>query len=453
MKRIVYLFLFAIIGGLAGQVHAQLDIDYDMYKLDNGLNVILYEDHSTPMVSVNIWYHVGSKNEEPGRTGFAHLFEHMMFQGSEHVGDDMHFGYIEEVGGTLNGTTSSDRTNYFEDLPKNHLELALWLESDRMGFLLPAMTQQKLDNQRAVVKNERRQNYENRPYGLAYEKIYANLYPNGHPYHWMTIGSMEDLSAASLEDVKNFFRKYYHPANASLVIAGDFVPEQARELVAKYFGPIPAGPEVNPLHPQEVDLSGEKRLTMEDQVQLPRLYMTFHTPAFFEPGDAKLDILASVLGSGKNSRLYKSLVYEKRIAKDVNVYQSSRKLGSAFFIIATANPGHNLNEIEKAIWAEVEKVQNEGVTEREVQKAKNSFEASYVYRLQHIGGFNGIANQMQHYYFYQGDPGYFNQDLARYSEITPADVKSVAKQYLNPDRRVVLSVVPEGALDLQASAE
>jgi len=441
---IVTLFFMTVPG------FAQLNLQYDKYTLDNGLDVILYQDHSTPLVSVNVWYYVGSKNEQPGKTGFAHLFEHMMFQGSEHVGDDMHFKYIEQAGGTLNGSTSTDRTNYWEDLPNNYLELALWLESDRMGFLLPAMTQEKLDNQRAVVKNERRQNYDNRPYGLAYEKLYANLYPESHPYHWLTIGSMEDLSDASLEDVKSFFRHYYHPSNASLVIAGDFDPEQAKQWVKEYFGTLPAGPQVDPLSPPDVTLTSEKRIMYEDQVQLPRLYMTFLTPALFQPGDATLDILSSVLSGGKNSRLYKSLVYEKRIAKDVNAYQGSQLLGSVYFITATANPGHDLTEIEDAIWEDVKQVQSDGVTAREVQKAKNSYEASYIYRLERVGGFSGIANQMQTYNFYKDNPGYFNQDLARYNSITPEQVQQAARQYLKKNARVVLSVVPQGHPELQA---
>lgn len=439
--------------GLPGIASTQLDIDYEKYTLDNGLTVILYEDHSTPLVNVNVWYYVGSKNENEGKTGFAHLFEHMMFQGSEHVGDDMHFQYIEEAGGELNGSTSTDRTNYWEDLPKNYLELGLWLESDRMGWLLPAMTQKKLDNQRNVVKNERRQNYENRPYGLAYETIFKNLYPEDHPYHWMTIGSMEDLSNATLADVKEFFRHYYHPANASLVVAGDFDPAEAKQLIEQYFGPIPAGPDVQPLSPGEADLAQEKRIVQEDKVQLPRLYMSFQTPALYEKGDASLDILSSVLTGGKNSRLYKSLVYDKRIAKDVNAAQWSRLLESQYFITATATPGHTLTELEEAIWAEIEKIKAEGVTEQEVQKAKNSYEASFIYRLQKVGGFSGISDQLQSYNFFKGDPGFFNEDLARYAAVTAGDVKAVAQEYLKPDQRVVLSVVPEGKLDLQASAE
>ena len=431
----------------------ELDIDYEKYQLDNGLTVILYEDHSAPLVNVNIWYYVGSKNEKEGRTGFAHLFEHMMFQGSEHVGDDMHFQYIEEAGGELNGSTSTDRTNYWEDLPRNYLALGLWLESDRMGWLLPAMTQDKLDNQRNVVKNERRQRYENTPYGLAWETVFKNLYPEGHPYHWMTIGSMEDLSNASLEDVKEFFRNYYHPANTSLVVAGDFEPGTAKKMIKQYFGPIPAGPEVEPLNPGEADLPSEKRVVLEDKVQLPRLYLAFQTPAFYKPGDAALDILSSALSGGKNSRLYKSLVYEKRIAKDVNAAQWSRLLESQYMITATATPGHSLAELEEVIWNEIEKIQQKGVTAQEVQKAKNSYEASFIYRLQKVGGFGGISDQLQSYNFFKGEPGYFNQDLQRYAAVHPADVKAVANKYLQPDKRVVLSVVPAGKLDLQASAE
>ena len=275
------------------------ELKFQKFTLANGLDVIFHEDHSTPIVGVNIWYHVGSKNERPGRTGFAHLFEHMMFQGSKHY-DKVYFGPIQAVGGRLNGSTAMDRTNYWETVPANYLELALWMESDRMGFLLPAMTQAKLDNQRDVVRNERRQSYENRPYGLVHETILAALYPPDHPYSWPTIGSMNDISAASREDIADFFRRYYHPANASLCIAGDFDPAEATRLVEKYFGPIPAGPKV--VHPASwtPELKEEKRIHMTDRVGLARVYAVWPTPRHFTPEDAALDVLAHVLAGGKS---------------------------------------------------------------------------------------------------------------------------------------------------------
>ena len=282
------------------------EIKFQKFTLPNGLDVILHEDHSTPIVGVNVWYHVGSKDERPGRTGFAHLFEHMMFQGSKHF-DKVYFGPIQSVGGRLNGSTAMDRTNYWETVPSNYLELALWMESDRMGFLLPAMTQAKLDNQRDVVKNERRQSYENRPYGLVHETILAALYPPDHPYSWPTIGSMQDITAASREDIADFFRRYYHPGNASLCIAGDFDPAEAKRLVEKYFGPIPAGPKVVHPKPSTPELTEEKRIHMTDHVGLARVYIVWPTPRHFTPEDAALDILGHVLGGGRTSRMFRSL--------------------------------------------------------------------------------------------------------------------------------------------------
>src|SRR3990172_1975773 len=286
------------------------ELKFEKYRLSNGLEVILHEDHSIPIVAVNIWYHVGSKNERRGRTGFAHLFEHMMFQGSKHH-EDEYFAPLKKIGGTLNGSTNNDRTNYWENVPSNYLELVLWLESDRLGFLLPSMTQKKLDNQRDVVKNERRQRYENQPYNKIYDLMPQFMFPSDHPYSWSVIGSMADLSAASLEDVSEFFRTYYTPNNASLCIAGDFKPEEAKRLVEKYFGPIPAGPPVDRLETWIPKLEGMRRLVSEDNVNLPRLYYTWHTPALYAPGDAEFDLLASILTSGKTSRLFKTLVYDK----------------------------------------------------------------------------------------------------------------------------------------------
>jgi len=425
---------------------AQLSIAYESQELANGLKVILHEDHSVPLVTVNIWYHVGSGREKPGRTGFAHLFEHMLFQGSANVGDDQHFGYIQEAGGTLNGSTNNDRTNYFETVPRQFLEMTLWLEADRMGFLLPAMTQVKLDNQRDVVKNERRQGVDNQPYGRAFECIHALLYEPAYPYHWPVIGSMDDLSAASLEDVKEFFRTYYVPNNASLVIAGDFDPAQTKRWVEEYFGGIPRGGEIPPPGVEAPALEGEKVDLMEDRVQLPRLYLAWHSAAIAAPDDAELDVLADVLVGGKNSRLFKTLVYEKQIAQDVSAFQFSRRLSGMFMIQVTAKPEHTLSEMKNVVQAEIDKLKRSPPTERELERSKNSTKAAFVNRLQSIGA---KADQINNYNFFWGDPGAFERDIARYQSITPSDVQRVANKYLTTSR-VVFSVVPLGQPELAA---
>jgi zinc protease len=431
---------------LAFSAAAQVSIKHETYTLPNGLKVILHEDRSVPLVAVNIWYHVGSANEKVGRTGFAHLFEHMLFQGSQNVGDDQHFGYIQEAGGSLNGSTSNDRTNYFQTVPSQFLEMVLWLEADRMGFLLPAMTQEKLDNQRDVVKNERRQRVDNQPYGRAFERIQALLFDPTHPYSWPVIGSMEDLSAASLEDVKHFFETYYIPNNASMVIAGDFDTKKTKEWVMKYFGDIPASQEIAPLSAAMPSLSAEKRDMMEDRVQLPRLYLAWHTSAFFAPDDAELDVLADVLSGGKNSRLFKTLVYDKQIAQTVFASQFSRKLSGMFMIQVTAKPGITLTELERVVDEEIEKLKREPPTDREVSRSKNSTKASFIYRIQSI---NGKADQMNSYNFYWNDPNAFNKDLARYQKVSSADVQRVVQKYLTKNR-VVFSVVPLGKKELAA---
>lgn len=416
------------------------EIPFEKYKLANGLEVILHEDHSTPIVGVNLWYHVGAKNEKPGRTGFAHLFEHMMFQGSQHHDDD-YFGPLQKAGGRLNGSTSQDRTNYWETVPSNYLELALWMEADRMGFLLPVMTQKRLDNQRDVVKNERRQSYENRPYGLAYETILAAMYPPDHPYSWPTIGSMADLNVASREDIADFFRRYYHPGNASLCIAGDFQPAQAKQLVAKYFGGLPAGPKVAKLKPWVPEMKGEQRIRMTDRVGLPRLYMVWHTVPMFAADDAELEILADVLGGGKTSRLYRALVRDKQIAQDVQAFQYSQEIAGAMMVVATARPGHNLTEIEAVCRDEIERLRHTPPTVEEVTRAVNRLEAQFVSALQPISEFGGRADRLNMYNTYTGDPGYLTKDFARYAKVDAAGVTRVAEKYLGANR-VMLEVVP-----------
>ena len=434
--------------GVSAAAQKLPEIKYEKYELPNGLDVILHEDHSMPTVAINIWYHVGSKNERPGRTGFAHLFEHMMFQGSKHHDTD-YFLPLEQAGGDVNGSTSEDRTNYWENLPSNYLELGLWMEADRMGWLVPAMNQARLDNQRSVVQNERRQGVENQPYGKVEDFKTPMLYSADHPYSWPVIGSMADLTAASLEDVTGFFKQYYTPSNASLCIAGDFDPAKAKALVEKYFAEIPPGPPVDRMTTWNPVLDGIKRSVLQDNVSLPRLYMWWHTPAFYKPGDAEFDILASALAAGKESRLYKALVYEQQIAQDVSAFQESKELSSVFNVIVTAKPGHTLDEIEKSIDAELQKVLTNGVTQAEIDVARTTFEAGFVRALEPIGGFGGRADRLNEFNTMLGDPDRFQWNLDRYQAVTLASMQQYVKQYIDLNRRAILSVVPYG--DKEAS--
>jgi zinc protease len=427
------------------------ELKFQKFTLANGLNVILHEDHATPIVGVNVWYHVGSKDERPGKTGFAHLFEHMMFQGSQHY-DKVYFGPIQSVGGRLNGSTATDRTNYWETVPSNYLELALWMESDRMGFLLPAMTQAKLDNQRDVVKNERRQSYENRPYGLVHETILAALYPPDHPYSWPTIGSMQDISAASREDIADFFRRYYHPANASLCIAGDFDAAEAKRLVEKYFGPIPAGPKVVHPRPWTPELKAEKRIRMTDRVGLARVYIVWPTPRHFTAEDAALDVLGHVLAGGKTSRLYRALVREKQIAQDVQAYQDGQELTSEFAVVATVRSGHAIAEVEAAIAEQIGRIQAGPPAAEEMERALNTFEARLVRSLESVSEFGGRADRLNLYNIYTGDPGYMAQDFGRYGCVDAAQVTQMARRFLGPGR-VVVEVVPGSAVSTEWLSE
>jgi len=425
-----------------------LRVPYHSFTLPNGLQVLLHEDHSVPLVTVNIWYHVGSADEKPGRTGFAHLFEHIMFMGSQHVPTGEFDKLLEAAGGDNNGSTTEDRTNYYEDAPSNALPLMLWLDSDRMGFLLPEITADKVDLQRGVVQNERRQSYENRPYGLAEENILQRLYPADHPYHWPVIGSMADLSAATLEDVRGFFRTYYTPNNASLAIAGDITPRAARELVERYFGEVPRGPAVARPAPPPVRLGADVYASLEDRVQVPRVYDVWHTMKAFAAGDATLDVLANVLAGGRSSRLYRRLVYELQIATDVVGFQDSGRLDGKFELWATARPGHDLNELERVIDEEVRKLAQAGPTPREVERAQNTFEAQFLSRLERVGGFGGKADQLNFYNYFVGTPDYFQKDLDRYRKVTAADVQDAVRRYLVDAHRVVLSVVPQGKPEL-----
>ena len=428
-----------------------LRVPFETFTLPNGLQVIVHEDHSVPLVAVNIWYHVGSSDEQPGRTGFAHLFEHIMFMGSQHVPTGDFDKLLEAAGADNNGSTTEDRTNYYEDGPSNALPLMLWLDSDRMGFLLPEMTADKVDLQRGVVQNERRQSYENRPYGLAEENILRRLYPPEHPYNWPVIGSMTDLQAATLEDVRRFFGTYYTPNNATLVIAGDIAPREARRIAERYFGDIPRGPAVHRRAAWPVQLGSDVYATLEDRVQLPRVYDAWHTVRAFADGDATLDVLANVLSAGKSSRLYKRLVYELQIATDVVAFQDGGRIDGKFELFATARPGHDLNELQRVIDDELKRLAEQGPTAREVERAQNTFEAEFLARMERVGGFGGKADQLNFYNYFVGTPDYFQKDLDRYRRVTPADVQQAVRRHLTEAHRVVLSVVPQGKLELAAT--
>jgi zinc protease len=419
-----------------------LDLPFTRETLDNGLTVMVHEHHDVPLVAVNVWYHVGSKNERAGLTGFAHLFEHLMFEGSAHH-DSGYFGPLQDAGASLNGSTNADRTNYWETVPREALDLALWLESDRMGHLLPALTEAKLANQRDVVLNERRQNYENRPYGLAGFALLGALHPPDHPYHWPTIGWPDDIAAARLADVSAFFSRYYHPANAAIAIAGDVDARDAIDRVRAYFGDIPAGPAVEHVLPAVPELAAPLTLVLEDRVELPRVYLAWHSPALFKAGDAECDLLAEILGGGKTSRLYRRLVFDERVATELIATQASREAGSMFQVVATAAPGRRLSEIVDIVDAELEGLALHGPTDDEVERVKAQAEAAFVMRLQHVGGFGGRADQLNAYYTYLGDPAAFSQDLARYLRVTPESIAAAARG-LRDRHRVRLSVVPNG---------
>jgi zinc protease len=418
-------------------------IAFEKYTLSNGLDVILVEDHRLPMVAVNLWYHVGPANEEPGRTGFAHLFEHMMFQASKHVPPDQYFKLLEAAGASdINGTTDFDRTNYFETLPSNQLELALWLESDRMGYLLDVVDETAFANQQDVVRNERRQSVENRPYGLVEEAMFHEAFPKDHPYYASVIGSHADIQAAKLEDVKAFFKQYYTPNNASLAIVGDMDKPATKALVEKYFGSLKRGPDVPRLDVKTPPITAERRIVVPDRVELPKVYMGWLTSPIYTPGDAEADLAARILGGGKSSRLYKKLVYEKQIAQDVTAQQYSLVLGSLFDIEATARPGHTAEEVEAAINEELEAFRRDGPSEKEVERARNGIETRIVSGLETLGGFGGVADRLNQYNHYLGTPDYLAQDIGRYRAATPQSVKDFADRQLSPTARVVAYGVP-----------
>ncbi|HGY57158.1 MAG TPA: insulinase family protein [Caldithrix abyssi] len=418
----------------------RLKIDFEQYYLDNGLRVILHEDHDVPIVAVNLWYKVGSKHERPGKTGFAHLFEHMMFQGSQHVPEGMHFQLIQSVGGTLNGSTFYDRTNYFETLPSHYLEMGLWLEADRMGFLLPAMTQEKLDNQRDVVKNERRQRVDNQPYGAWLEKIMELAYPPDYPYHWPVIGYMDDLDNASLEDVSDFFRTYYAPNNAGLVVAGDFDPRQAREMIERHFGSIPAGKPIPPFSAPSPDFNkGEQREIVYDRVQLPRIHLAYHIPAYGQKETYAADMLSDILSEGKSARLYRSLVYEQQIAQEAHAFILPLQETSLFFFVATPKPQVTPQQLEEALQKEIDRIQNEPVSAEEMERTRNQLETRKIRELQSVAS---RADDLNMFATYFDKPELINTEIEQYEDITEADLQMLAQTYLGNDNRVVVTFLP-----------
>jgi len=425
-----------------------IKIPFETYKLPNGLTVILSPDRTTPTVAVNVWYHVGSKNEVAGRTGFAHLFEHVMFTGSGHVPYGLHDKLTEGVGGGNNGSTTNDRTNYYETIPSNYLESALWLEADRMGFLLDKLDIAKLNAQRDVVKNERRQSYDNQPYGRVSEIFSAAMYPKGHPYSWPVIGSMVDLTAASEEDVKDFFRLYYAPNNATLAVVGDFDPAQAKAWIQKYFGDLPQGKQVQRPSVALGKLEASKRLVYEDRVQVPRLYIQWPTVGFKNDDDYALSVMGSILSGSRTARLTKALVYDSQKASNVFGFQNSSEDVGVFQITVIPRPEATLTELEVAVDEVLQKFISEGPTAEELQKAKSGLELSF---LRGLESNLGKADRLNSGAVFYGNPGYFSTDYQKTLAVTAADVKRVASQYLTRSR-IVLSVVPKGKKDQASKA-
>ena len=419
-------------------------ISFEKHTLSNGLDVILHEDHTIPIVAVNVWYHVGSKDEEIGRTGFAHLFEHVMFEGSKHH-NSSHFEPLQKAGANLNGSTTPDRTNYWEDVPTNYLDLALWLEADRMGYLLDALDQQRFDIQRDVVKNERRQSYENRPYGMAHWHLQGALYPMPHPYHWMTIGSQEDLDAAELDDIKDFFKRFYSPTNASLAVAGDIKMGEALELVNRYFGDLPPGESVPRKGRHDSGLKGRIELEMRDKVTLPRAYIAWPTPPEGDIDDAPMEIYQAIMSDGLTSRLHKALVYEKQIAQSASMRYHSSEIAGQCVMSVTAAEGYELASVEAAADAEMARLLREPPTNEEITRVKNRIEASHYRQLARIGGFGGRADQLNHFSVFSSNPDLINTSLDKYMAVTREDVLRVAESVLG-DNQVRLRVLPEPTL-------
>ena len=419
-------------------------ISFEKHTLPNGLDVILHQDRSIPVAAVNVWYHVGSKDEEIGRTGFAHLFEHIMFRGTRHH-KASHFEPLQKIGASLNGSTTGDRTNYWEDVPSNYLELALWLEADRMGFLLDALDQDGFDTERDVVKNERRQSYENRPYGMAQWHIQQSLFPLPHPYHWMTIGSQEDLDAASLEDVKDFFRQYYSPSNASLAIAGDIDTTEALDLAHRYFSDLDPGPSVRRIERADSLLSGRVDLEMTDRVTLPRIYAAWLAPANFSGRDDAGDILRAILSDGQSSRMYRTLVYEKQIAQSASVGYHAAEIAGQFRMELTPAEGHTLDEVEEAAEAVLAGIADNPPTEEEFERAVNRIEMQHQRTLSRVGGFGGRADALNYFNVFTGDPDGLNRVMDQYRRVTLDDVLRAHSQIMEAGQ-VRMRVYPERSL-------
>jgi len=436
--------LLALLCGasLAAASQAVPAIPFQQFTLPNGLHVILSEDHTAPLVGVEMLYDVGSKDEKPGRTGFAHLFEHLMFQGTVNLPKGESDRLIEAAGGSSNGSTSADRTQYWEQVPSNALEQMLFIQAQRMGALLPTLDQAKLDNQREVVRNERRESYEMKPYGMAWKVLLENLWNPEFPYHWQTIGSHEDLQAASLDDVREFFQRWYGPGNASLAIVGDIDPVKTRALVEKHFGGIPRADPPKRATSLPVPLAKEKQVTVPDEVQLPRLYLAWQTPKEHADGEAALEVLGDVLATGKSSRLTRRLVMEERIAQNVMAGQQSQALAGMFMVVATPKPGVKPEQIQKVVEEEIARIARDGPTPEELQRAKNRIESQVIFALEPVGGFGGRASHLNSYYWETGDPGHLAKDLERFRALTVEDVRAAAATYLATDRRVALTVVP-----------
>jgi zinc protease len=417
-------------------------IPIETFRLPNGLFVTLSEDHTAPLVAVNLWYHVGSANEREGRTGFAHLFEHMLFQGSADVGANEHFELIQRAGGTLNGSTWLDRTNYFETVPSHQLELVLWLEANRMGHLLPAMTQQKLDTQRDVVKNERRWSMDNQPYGTWWEKLPALAFPPSHPFHHSLIGSMDDLSEASLEDVAHFFRTYYTPDNAVLSVAGDFEPSQARALIEKHFGAIPRGGTRPPLADMSLPKTfGQwKREVVPDDVMLPRLFMALLSPTFGTKEYYAASVAGAILGMRKGSRLHRTLVRDRQVAAEATAFTFDLTKGSDLLVLdVTARPGVGIEQLEQEIAQEIDRLMSDGVTDEEVERAKALIQTDFVSSMQSAGD---RADKLSLFATYFGDPSLVNEQVDRYNAVTRQEVEAFIRERLGEDNRASLVYVP-----------
>ena len=438
-------FALCLLAGAASALSAQSrlpEIKYEKYTLPNGLTVLAHEDHRLPLVAVDLWYHVGPLNERPGRTGFAHLFEHMMFEGSEHVGEKAHIKIVQGAGATdVNGTTDFDRTNYFETMPANQLELALWLESDRMGFLMEGLDREKLANQRDVVRNERRQG-EGRPYDVADEGVFHLLFPKGHPYYGSVIGSHADIESARIADVRDFHQQFYTPNNASIAIAGDFDPARLKALLEKYFGPIPAGPKVDAVNVTTPAITAQKRATITDTVKLPRLSVAWLTPAAFTPEPYDVHDAMYALGMAKASRLDQALVYKTQVAQSVSCSSDTLKLTGITSCDITARPGVKLEDLEATFWAELDKLQKSGPTAEEIEAAKATELTSKITGLERLGGFGGVADTLNRYNQYVGDPGFLGKDIAMTQAVTPATAQAAAAKYLTRNAAVVVYCVP-----------